>query len=104
MGLPHFPHPALADALEESIPPEDGTGFVGRVLGGGLSETGCHGWGRGKGEAGSGKREAGSGKREAGTTLSWKEREGTDDPVGKAIAPIRRPATIFSAARSFDPD
>ena len=43
VGLPHFPHPALADALEESIPSEDGTGFVGRVLGGGLSETGCHG-------------------------------------------------------------
>jgi len=51
VGLPYLPHPALADALEESIPSEDGTGFVGRVLGGGLSETGCHGCSSGKGEA-----------------------------------------------------
>jgi hypothetical protein len=40
--FPHFPHPALANALEEPVPAKDGTGFDGYGPGGGVSNAGCH--------------------------------------------------------------
>jgi hypothetical protein len=39
--FPHFTHPTLADALEEPVPPKDGTRSDGD--GGGRFKAGCHG-------------------------------------------------------------
>jgi hypothetical protein len=40
--LPHFTHPALANAFEESIPAKDGTDSDGRAVDSGLSHASCH--------------------------------------------------------------
>ena len=46
--FPHFAHPAFADALEESIAAEDGTGLNGQAAGGGIARASGHGFVSGK--------------------------------------------------------
>ena len=48
MCFPHFAHPAFADALEESIAAEDGTGLNGQAAGGGIARASGHGFVSGK--------------------------------------------------------